>query len=208
MKQECPTYLKTIGKSKALVTTLSDTEPKIESDDSNDKWILSAFTTTVDPTKGVTETEDDEEDLVVSNFEKMDEQDDIHSAYAKLYKVSEKQEKLYKLATKKLSDVGLDRKEISTKVDEVNQTIGVLWFENNFLAEMTKKLEAKLFQVRAQLERTSSAKINEMLSFQKSTSDKIGLEYDFSSFNIASFSTIVFVSSTDNDNSTDRKSVV
>ena len=90
MKQECPTYLKTIGKSKALVTTLSDTEPKIESDDSNDKWILSAFTTTVDPTKGVTETEDDEEDLVVSNFEKMDEQDDIHSAYAKLYKVSEK----------------------------------------------------------------------------------------------------------------------
>ena len=90
MKQECPTYLKTIGKSKALVTTLSDTEPKIESDDSNDKWILSAFTTTVDPTKGVTETKDDEEDLVVSNFEKMDEQDDIHSAYAKLYKVSEK----------------------------------------------------------------------------------------------------------------------
>ena len=90
MKQECPTYLKTTGKSKALVTTLSDTEPKIESDDSNDKWILSAFTTTVDPTKGVTETKDDEEDLVVSNFEKMDEQDDIHSAYAKLYKVSEK----------------------------------------------------------------------------------------------------------------------
>ena len=90
MKQECPTYLKTIGKSKALVTTLSDTEPKIESDDSNDKWILSAFTTTVDPTKGVTETKDDEEDLLVSNFEKMDEQDDIHSAYAKLYKVSEK----------------------------------------------------------------------------------------------------------------------
>ena len=27
MKQECPTYLKTIGKSKALATTLSDTEP-------------------------------------------------------------------------------------------------------------------------------------------------------------------------------------
>ena len=142
---------------------------------------------------------------MVSNFEKMDEQDDIHSAYAKLYKVSEKQEKLYKLATKKLSDVGLDRKELSTKVDEANQTIGVLWFENNFLAEMTKKLKAKLFQVRAQLERTSSAKINEMLSFQKSTSDKTGLEYDLSSSNIASFSTIVFVSSTDNINSNNNE---
>ena len=28
MKQECPTYFKTIGKSKALTATLSDTEPK------------------------------------------------------------------------------------------------------------------------------------------------------------------------------------
>ena len=101
-----------------------------------------------------------------------------------------------------MSDVGLDQKELSTKVDEANQTIGVLWFEDNFLAKMTKKLEAELFQVMAQLERTSNAKINEMLSFQKSTSDKTGLEYDFSSSNIALFSTIVFVSSTDNDNST------
>ena len=53
---------------------------------------------------------------------------------------------------------------LSTKVDQANQTIGALRFENNFLAEMTKKLEAKLFQVRAQLERTSSAKLVEMLS--------------------------------------------
>ena len=64
-----------------------------------------------------------------------------------------------------MSDVGLDQKELSTKVDEPNQTIGVLWFEDNFLAKMTKKLEAELFQVMAQLERTSNAKINEMLSF-------------------------------------------
>ena len=28
MKQECPTYLKTIGNSKALAATLSDTEPE------------------------------------------------------------------------------------------------------------------------------------------------------------------------------------
>ena len=42
--------------------------------------------------------------LVDSKFEKMDDQDDIHTAYEKLYKVSEKYEKLYRLATKKLSD--------------------------------------------------------------------------------------------------------
>ena len=60
-----------------------------------------------------------------------------------------KHEKLYRLATKKLSDVELDREEIFIKVDEDNQTIGVLQFENNFLAKKTKKLEAELFQVRA-----------------------------------------------------------
>ena len=48
--------------------------------------------------------------------------------------------------------------ELSTKVDEANQTIGALQFDNNFLVERTKKLDAELFQVRAQLERASSAK--------------------------------------------------
>ena len=53
MKQECPTYLKSIGKSKAFAATLSDIEPKIESDDSDDEGILNAFTVTVDPTEGL-----------------------------------------------------------------------------------------------------------------------------------------------------------
>ena len=53
----------------------------------------------------------------------MDEQDDIHTAYTKLYKVSKKHEKLYRLATKKLSEVELDREEFSTKFDEANQTL-------------------------------------------------------------------------------------
>ena len=105
MKQECPTYLKLIGKSKAFTITLSDTEPETKLDDSDDEGILSSFTTTVDPTKGIVEAMDEEEDLVKSKFEKMDDQDDIHTAYTKLYKVSEKHEKLYRLATKKLSDV-------------------------------------------------------------------------------------------------------
>ena len=66
------------------------------------------------------------------------------------------------MATKKLSDVELEWEEISMKFDKANQTIGALRFKNNFLAEKTQ--EAELFQVRAQLERTSSAKFDEMLS--------------------------------------------
>ena len=149
MKQECPTYLKTIGKSKALAATLNDTEPEDESDDNDDEGILNAFTATVNPIEGIVEEVEEVKDLVESKFKKMDEQDNIHTTYAKLYKVSEKHEKLYRLTTKKLSDVKLDWEELSTKVDETNQTIGVLRFKNNFLAERTKKLEVKLFQVRA-----------------------------------------------------------
>ena len=136
---ECPTYLKTIRKSKALAATLSDTKPKNDSNNEDD-GILNAFTATVNPTEGIIEDVDEEEELVESKFEKMNEQDDIHTAYAKLYKVSKKHEKLYKLTTKKLSDVQLEREEISTKFDEANQTIGALRFENNFLAEKPRSL--------------------------------------------------------------------
>ena len=100
-------YLKTIGKSKALACTLSDTKPEDDSDNEDD-GILNAFTTTVNPTKGTVKDVDEEEELVESKFEKMDEQDDIHTTYAKLYKVSEKHEKMYRLTTKKLSDVELE----------------------------------------------------------------------------------------------------
>ena len=100
----------------ALAATLSDTEPE-EGSDNEDDGILNAFTATVNPTDGIVEDVNEEEDLVESKFEKMDDQDDIHTAYEKLYKVSKKHEKLYRLATKKLSDVELDREELSTKFD-------------------------------------------------------------------------------------------
>ena len=73
MKQECPTYLKTIGKSKALATTLSDIKPEDKSDDSDDEGILNAFTTIVDPIDGVSEIVNDEEDLEDSKFKKINE---------------------------------------------------------------------------------------------------------------------------------------
>ena len=135
---------------------MSDIEPEDDSDNEDD-GILNVFTAIVNPTEGIVEDVDEEVELVESKFEKMDDQDDIHTAY----------EKLYRLTTKKLSDVKLNREELSTKFDEANQTIGVLRFENNFLAEKTKKLEAELFQVKAQLERTLSAKLDEMFCLDR-----------------------------------------
>ena len=49
MKQECPTYLKSIGKSKALAATLSDTRPEVDFDNEDD-GILNTSIATVNPT--------------------------------------------------------------------------------------------------------------------------------------------------------------
>jgi len=79
-----------------------------------------------------------------------------------------------------------------------------LRFENNLLVEKTKKLDAELFQVRAQLEKTLSAKVDEMLNVQKSTSNKIGLGYDHSLSSCSTSSNalnrVIFVPPTNNDN--------
>ena len=66
------------------------------------------------------------------------------------------------------------------------------------MAEKTKKLEVELFQVRAQLERALSAKLDEMLSIWKSASDQTSLGYGFFSSNIASTSITVFVPPSNN----------
>ena len=105
---------------------MSDTKPEDDSNDNDDEGISNAFTATVSPTEGIVKEVDEEEGLVESKFEKMDEHDDIHTTYAKLYKVSEKHEKLYRLATKKLSDVEHKQEELTTKFDEANQTIRAL----------------------------------------------------------------------------------
>ena len=72
MKHKCPTYLKSIGKSKALAAILSDNEPE-EDSDNEDEGVLNAFTTTVNPTDGIVEDVVEEEELMESKFEKMDD---------------------------------------------------------------------------------------------------------------------------------------
>ena len=122
-----------MGRARPLTAILSETEPEDDSDNEDD-GILNAFTTTVNPIDGIVEDVVEEDELVESKFEKMDDQDDIHSAYERLYKLFEKHVKLYRLTTKKLSDVELDHEELYTKFDEANRTIGALRFKNNFLA--------------------------------------------------------------------------
>ena len=64
--------LKSIGKSKTLTATLSNTKPEDDSDNEDD-WILNAFIATLNPIEGIVEEVDEEEDFVDSKFKKMDD---------------------------------------------------------------------------------------------------------------------------------------
>ena len=114
MKQECPTYLKSTGKSKTLAATLSDTELEANSKDSDQEGTFMDFTETIEFLKESEELVNEEDELMESKFEKMDKKDDIHIAYSKLYKNYEKYEKLYMLDAMKLSEVELQQEELST----------------------------------------------------------------------------------------------
>lgn len=74
---------------------------------------------------------------------------------------------------------------MSTNIEEGNQVIGALRFENTTLVEKVKTLEAEITQARSKLERMSSSKIDEMLSVQKS-SNSLGYYGSSSSTLIAS----------------------
>ena len=67
------------------------------------------------------------------------------------------------------------------KLDEPTRLVETLVVENTSLEEKIKNLEVELSQVRTQIERMSSAKLDGVLSAQKSSSDKTGLGYVVSS---------------------------
>ena len=82
------------------------------------------------------------------------------------------------------------------KLDETTRLVDTFVAENTSLKEKVKNLEVELSQVRTQIERMSSAKLDEILSAQKSRSNKIGLGYAVSSgpfSTMASRSKTVFV---------------
>ena len=75
--RNAPHISRPLGKARHLLLHWDDS-------DNEDDGILNAFIAIVNPTEGIVEDVDEEEELMEFKFEKMDEQDDIHTAYAKL----------------------------------------------------------------------------------------------------------------------------
>ena len=120
----------------------------------------------------------------------------LQEAYDKLCTEFIKSEKTSYLCRKELNEVKTEKADLLVKLDEMTRLVETLIVENASLEEKVKNLEVELSQVRTQIKRMSSAKLDEVLSTQKPSSDKTGLGYAVSfgpSSSTASGSKTVFM---------------
>ena len=170
MKFECPTYLK--SKGKAMLVTLSDN--KVFDDefgcDEDENFI--AFTTTAEenPSDG-----------------ELFEDADLQEAYNKLCKVAAKDTMNVELGLKKIEFLELDKKNLLVKLFDANELLNNVKTENMLLLDKVKSLELNL-----SVARSASSKLDQMLSIQKSLSDKFGLGFVGSIFHIFMHYLMVF----------------
>ena len=109
--------------------------------------------------------------------EELSENANLQEAYNKLCKIVAKDAMNVDLALKKIDTVELEKKNLLIKLFDTNELINAVKIENMFLIEKVKSLETELHVAREQLGRNSSSKIDNMLSVQKPSLDKIGLGY-------------------------------
>ena len=65
---------------------------------------------------------------------------------------------------KELNEVKTEKADLLVKLDETTRSVETLVVENTSLEEKVKLLEEELSQARTQIERISSAKLDEVLS--------------------------------------------
>ena len=104
----------------------------------------------------------------------------LKEAYDKLCTKFIKSEKTSHLCRKELNEVKTEKADLLVKLDETTRLVETLAVENTSLEEKVKNLKVELSQARTQIERMSSANLDEVLSAQKLSSDKTGLGYVFS----------------------------
>ena len=160
------------SKGKGLVATLSNIENDSSYEYLDECGHFMVFAATTD--KVIVESASDSED---SSDDEVPKKLILQEAYDKLCTKFIKFEKTSHLCRKELNKVKTKKAELLVKLDETTRLVETLVMENTSLEENVKNLEVELSQVRIQIERTSSAKLNEILSAQKPSSDKTGLGY-------------------------------
>ena len=159
-----------------MVATWSDTE-----NDSSNEYVgecshVIAFAASTN--KVIVESASDSEDF---SDDEVPKKMTLQEAYDKLCTEFIKSEKTSHLCRKELNEVKTEKANLLVKLDETTRLVETLVEENTSLEEKVKNLEVELSQTRTQIERMSSAKLDEVLSAQKTSSNKTGLGYAISS---------------------------
>ena len=108
---------------------------------------------------------------------KLIEDVDLQEAYNKLCKVATKDAMSVDLGLKKIASLKLDKKNLLVKLFDANELLNNVKTENMLLLDKVKNLKLELFVTREQTNRSTSSKLDQMLSVQKSPSDKTGLGF-------------------------------
>ena len=139
-----------------MVATWSDIE-----NDSSDEYVdecshVMAFAASTD--KVIVESASDSED---SSDDEVPKKLTLQEAYDKLCIEFIKSEKTSHLCRKEFNEVKID---MLVKLDETTRLVETLVVENTLLEKKVKNIEVELSQARTQIERMSSAKLDEVLS--------------------------------------------
>ena len=163
IKSECPTYLK--SKGKAMVVTLSDNEVFDDESGYDEDENFIAFTATAVVNESLSAEENP------SNGE-LSEDVDLQEAYNKLCKVAAKDAMNVELSLKKIKSLELGKKNLLVKLFDANELLNNVKTENMLLLDKVKSLELDL-----SVARSASSKLDQILSVQKSPSDKSRLGF-------------------------------
>ena len=108
---------------------------------------------------------------------KLSEDADLQEVYNKLCKVAAKDAMSVELGIKKIASLELDKKNLLVNLFDATELLNNVKTENMLLLEKVKNLEHELSVAHKQTNRSASSKLNQMLSVQKSPSDKTGLRF-------------------------------
>ena len=122
--------------------------------------------------KVIVESANDSED---SSDDEVPKKMTLQEAYDKLCTEFIKSEKTSHLCKKEFNKVKIEKVDMFVKQDETTRLVETLVMENTLLEDKVKNLEVELSQARIQIERMSSAKLDEVLSAQKPSSDMTSL---------------------------------
>ena len=134
--------------------------------------LMSIWVNVVTSDKVIVESANDSED---SSDDEVPKKMTLQEAYDKLCTEFIKSEKTSHLCRKEFNKVKIEKADMFVKQDETTRLAETLVMENTLLEDKVKNLKVELSQARIQIERMSSAKLDEVLSAQKPSSDMTSL---------------------------------